>query len=298
MAESRGLKVFSESFSEANVRAMFNQIKTALAREFGRTEQDIENEINSFNFSEDLKNKIIKEFEKAEKSLGGKSFTFSKDLFKNLFDANGAEEQINEIVKIFENKIESLIRVKDRINNDEIFFKIDTTQLDELIEKEERLIELEKKRQDLLNNKKSVSGNTRSINKVQKEIDDIISNLNIDTSKVIDSKEIQQEVNKSKKSVKELENELKKIGNQNILNNTTNKNQINKMKEYVKLYQEYLESVKSSGGKVDETIQSDFDYFMKNDEIKAYNDSLLETKQNILLKIKDLIVTIYILKWS
>lgn len=280
MAESRGLKVFSESFSEANVRAMFNQIKTALAREFGRTEQDIENEINSFNFSEDLKNKIIKEFEKAEKSLGGKSFTFSKDLFKNLFDANGAEEQINEIVKIFENKIESLIRVKDRINNDEIFFKIDTTQLDELIEKEERLIELEKKRQDLLNNKKSVSGNTRSINKVQKEIDDIISNLNIDTSKVIDSKEIQQEVNKSKKSVKELENELKKIGNQNILNNTTNKNQINKMKEYVKLYQEYLESVKSSGGKVDETIQSDFDYFMKNDEIKAYNDSLLETKQN------------------
>lgn len=275
------LKIFSQAFNNKDVEDVLNQIVSTISKETGKAEDEIRSKINeNLSFSKDLQDKIIKEFEKAEKSLGGRSFTFSKDLFKNLFDADGAEEQINEIVKTFENKIESLIKVKDRINNDEIFFKIDTTQLDELIEKEERLIELEEKRQDLINNGRSVSGNTRSINKVQKEIDDILSNLNIDSGKVIDSKEIQQEVNKSKKSVKELENELKKIGNQNILNNTTNKNQINKMKEYVKFYQEYLESVKSSGGKVDETIQSDFDYFMKNDEIKAYNDSLLETKQN------------------
>ena len=275
------LKIFSQAFNNKDVEDVLNQIVNTISKETGKAEDEIRSKINeNLSFSKDLQDKIIKEFEKAEKSLGGRSFTFSKDLFKNLFDADGAEEQINEIVKTFENKIESLIKVKDRINNDEIFFKIDTTQLDELIEKEERLIELEEKRQDLINNGRSVSGNTRSINKVQKEIDDILSNLNIDSGKVIDSKEIQQEVNKSKKSVKELENELKKIGDQNIFNDTTNKNQINKMKEYVKLYQEYFELVKSLGGKVNETIQSDFDYFMKNDEIKAYNDSLLETKQN------------------
>ena len=275
------LKIFSQAFNNKDVEDALNQIVSTISKETGKAEDEIRSKINeNLSFSKDLQDKIIKEFEKAEKSLGGRSFTFSKDLFKNLFDADGAEEQINEIVKTFENKIESLIKVKDRINNDEIFFKIDTTQLDELIEKEERLIELEEKRQDLINNGRSVSGNTRSINKVQKEIDDILSNLNIDSGKVIDSKEIQQEVNKSKKSVKELENELKKIGDQNIFNDTTNKNQINKMKEYVKLYQEYFELVKSLGGKVNETIQSDFDYFMKNDEIKAYNDSLLETKQN------------------
>ena len=275
------LKIFSQAFNNKDVEDVLNQIVSTISKETGKAEDEIRSKINeNLSFSKDLQDKIIKEFEKAEKSLGGRSFTFSKDLFKNLFDADGAEEQINEIVKTFENKIESLIKVKDRINNDEIFFKIDTTQLDELIEKEERLIELEEKRQDLINNGRSVSGNTRSINKVQKEIDDILSNLNIDSGKVIDSKEIQQEVNKSKKSVKELENELKKIGDQNIFNDTTNKNQINKMKEYVKLYQEYFELVKSLGGKVNETIQSDFDYFMKNDEIKAYNDSLLETKQN------------------
>lgn len=280
MAESRGLKVFSESFSEANVKVMFNQIKSALAKELGRTEQDIENEINNFNFSEDLKNKIIKEFEKAEKSLGGRSFTFSKDLFKNLFDADGAEEQINEIVKTFENKIESLIRVKDRINNDEIFFKIDTTQLDELIKKEEKLIELEEKRRNLLNNGKSVSGNTKSRNKIQQEIDDIISNLNIDSGKLIDSKEVQQEVNKSKKSIKELKKELNSIYNRGISPDTTNKKQIDDMKQYVKLYHEYVELVKSSGGTVDGELEGGFNYFLNNNEVKAYNDSLLKSKQN------------------
>ena len=275
------LKIFSQAFNNKDVEDVLNQIVSTISKETGKAEDEIRSKINeNLSFSKDLQDKIIKEFEKAEKSLGGRSFTFSKDLFKNLFDADGAEGQINEIIKTFENKIESLIRIKDRINNDEIFFKIDTTQLDELIEKEEKLIELEEKRQELLNSGKSTSGNTKSRNKIQKEIDDIISNLNIDSGKVIDSKEVQQEVNKSKKSIKELKKELNSIYDKNISPDTTNKKQIDDMKEYIRLYHEYVELVKSSGGTIDGDLEGGFKYFLNNNEVKAYNDSLLKSKQN------------------
>ena len=106
-----GAKIFSQSFNSRDIEATYNKIVSVISKETGKAEDEIKKEIDNLNFGEDLQKKIIEEFEKAEKKIGGKSFSFSKDLFKGLFDSKGSEEEINKVVKIFQSKINSMIEI-------------------------------------------------------------------------------------------------------------------------------------------------------------------------------------------
>ena len=177
------LKVFSQAFNGKDIETVFNQLVSSISKETKKTEKEVIDQINNnLSFSKELQDKIISEFEKAEKSLGGKSFTFSKDLFKGIFDTNGIEEEINKVVKTFENNIESLINLKNRIGDDKVFFSMDTSQLDEAIKKEQQLIELIEKRNSLEKGDRSKTGITRNINNLEKELNSYISNLRSSSS--------------------------------------------------------------------------------------------------------------------
>ena len=140
-----GAKIFSQSFNSKDIEATYNKIVSVISKETGKAEDEIKKEIDNLNFGEDLQKKIIEEFEKAEKKIGGKSFSFSKDLFKGLFDSKGSEEEINKVVKIFQSKINSMIEIKNRINDDKIFVQIDDSQMDNLITKMRSILELREK---------------------------------------------------------------------------------------------------------------------------------------------------------
>lgn len=254
-----GAKIFSQSFNSRDIEATYNKIVSVISKETGKAEDEIKKEIDNLNFGEDLQKKIIEEFEKAEKKIGGKSFSFSKDLFKGLFDSKGSEEEINKVVKIFENKIESIINLKNRIGDDNIFANmmanIDTKQLDELIEKEREFLKLEQERQNLTGANKSRV--TRQRNTLDKElnasVEQIKIDFNVNSSKINKADEALKKYNVSQEEALKKAKELSK--QRNVASSYIDKDNINDIKDMVAYMQRYIELVKQAGGTEDEALK-------------------------------------------
>ena len=254
-----GAKIFSQSFNSRDIEATYNKIVSVISKETGKAEDEIKKEIDNLNFGEDLQKKIIEEFEKAEKKIGGKSFSFSKDLFKGLFDSKGSEEEINKVVKIFENKIESIINLKNRIGDDNIFANmmanIDTKQLDELIEKEREFLKLEQERQNLTGANKSRV--TRQRNTLDKElnasVEQIKIDFNVNSSEINKADEALKKYNVSQEEALKKAKELSK--QRNVASSYIDKDNINDIKDMVAYMQRYIELVKQAGGTEDEALK-------------------------------------------
>lgn len=254
-----GAKIFSQSFNSRDIEATYNKIVSVISKETGKTKDEIKKEIDNLNFGEDLQKKIIEEFEKAEKKIGGKSFRFSKDLFKGLFDSKGSEEEINKVVKIFENKIESIINLKNRIGDDNIFANmmanIDTKQLDELIEKEREFLKLEQERQNLTGANKSRV--TRQRNTLDKElnasVEQIKIDFNVNSSEINKADEALKKYNVSQEEALKKAKELSK--QRNVASSYIDKDNINDIKDMVAYMQRYIELVKQAGGTEDEALK-------------------------------------------
>ena len=254
-----GAKIFSQSFNSRDIEATYNKIVSVISKETGKAEDEIKKEIDNLNFGEDLQKKIIEEFEKAEKKIGGKSFSFSKDLFKGLFDSKGSEEEIDKVVKIFENKIESIINLKNRIGDDNIFANmmanIDTKQLDELIEKEREFLKLEQERQNLTGANKSRI--TRQRNTLDKElnasVEQIKIDFNVNSSEINKADEALKKYNVSQEEALKKAKELSK--QRNVASSYIDKDNINDIKDMVAYMQRYIELVKQAGGTEDEALK-------------------------------------------
>ena len=274
------LKVFSQAFNGKDIETVFNQLVSSISKETKKTEKEVIDQINNnLSFSKELQDKIISEFEKAEKSLGGKSFTFSKDLFKGIFDTNGIEEEINKVVKTFENNIESLINLKNRIGDDKVFFSMDTSQLDEAIKKEQQLIELIEKRNSLEKGDRSKTGITRNINNLEKELNSYISNLRSSSSNLsgqinvptIDEKDLKL-INKYSKDIDIVEKKLKNLNdaaNEDDLTNAQNK-------DFIGYFQQYEKLMKESGQKINKEYQDFYNFLLEDSKLENFANHLKE----------------------
>lgn len=274
------LKVFSQAFNGKDIETVFNQLVSSISKETKKTEKEVIDQINNnLSFSKELQDKIISEFEKAEKSLGGKSFTFSKDLFKGIFDTNGVEEEINKVVKTFENNIESLINLKNRIGDDKVFFSMDTSQLDEAIKKEQQLIELIEKRNSLEKGDRSKTGITRNINNLEKELNSYISNLRSSSSNLsgqiniptIDEKDLKL-INKYSKDIDIVEKKLKNLNdaaNEDDLTNAQNK-------DFIGYFQQYEKLMKESGQKINKEYQDFYNFLLEDSKLENFANHLKE----------------------
>lgn len=274
------LKVFSQAFNGKDIELVFNQLVSSISKETKKTEKEVIDQINNnLSFSKELQDKIISEFEKAEKSLGGKSFTFSKDLFKGIFDTNGIEEEINKVVKTFENNIESLINLKNKIGDDKVFFSMDTSQLDEAIKKEQQLIELIEKRNSLEKGDRSKTGITRNINNLEKELNSYISNLRSSSSNLsgqiniptIDEKDLKL-INKYSKDIDIVEKKLKNLNdaaNEDDLTNAQNK-------DFIGYFQQYEKLMKESGQKINKEYQDFYNFLLEDSKLENFANHLKE----------------------
>lgn len=290
--ENDGLKRFSQSYDKAYIKKMFNSIVKDIANETGRTEEEINDQINKINIGDELSNKIVSELEKAEKILGNKSLKISSNLFKNLFNADSAKAEIKDFVNVFIGEMESLINLKNQINNDKIFMNINDGDLDELMNKLSKLNELKNE----LNDDKNKRGSAKSkaeFNVSEAEIDynkNLIKTLN---NVIKSNPELSNEVNKIYKqtadSLKQtiekynINNESLKKELQNVFNNTfglsikSNTTQTKKdFKDFIGYYQSALKNgldIKSLDP--ENKMQSLFDNLMKIDYYKTFADDLM-----------------------
>lgn len=298
-----GAKIFSQSFNSKDIEATYNKIVSVISKETEKAEDEIKKEIDNLNFGEDLQKKIIEEFEKAEKKIGGKSFSFSKDLFKGLFDSKGSEEEINKVVKIFQSKINSMIEIKNRINDDKIFVQIDDSQMDNLITKMRSILELREK----LENQKSAGertfGTTKSLKTREKNLDTEMESLKSSlasiggggsgsgNNKALEAinqkiKEIEESLKKAKEEAEQFNTTLKDV--EKAYNKYKNKDSDENALNFQKTFQNYIKS----GGdksKLNKDILEYYDFsklsvpdsFIPFKEIKLDTEQLEKAEQKV-----------------
>ena len=253
------LKVFSQKISESEVSKMVDQVIAIIAKQSGRLETEVRKEFQGIQVGEDLADQIINELKKASQILGNKSFNIGADLFKGIFDAKGVEEEINKVVKTFEDKIGALTHLKDQIGDDKIFANmlnnIDTDQLDELIKKTRQLIELEQERNSLSGTDKAKV--TRQIKALDKELSASIGQIkidfNVDTGKINEANEALSKYNVSQEEALKKAKELSK--QRNVSSSYIDKDNIDDIKDMVAYMQRYIELVKQAGGSEDEALK-------------------------------------------
>ena len=301
-----GAKIFSQSFNSRDIEATYNKIVSVISKETGKTKDEIKKEIDNLNFGEDLQKKIIEEFEKAEKKIGGKSFRFSKDLFKGLFDSKGSEEEINKVVKIFQSKINSMIEIKNRINDDKIFVQIDDSQMDNLITKMRSILELREKLENQKSAGERTSGTTKSLKTREKNLDTEMESLKSSlasiggggsgsgNNKALEAinqkiKEIEESLKKAKEEAEQFNTTLKDV--EKAYNKYKNKDSDENTLNFQKTFQNYIKS----GGdksKLNKDILEYYDFsklsvpdsFIPFKEIKIDTEQLEKAEQ----KVKDL----------
>lgn len=300
-----GAKIFSQSFNSRDIEATYNKIVSVISKETGKAEDEIKKEIDNLNFGEDLQKKIIEEFEKAEKKIGGKSFSFSKDLFKGLFDSKGSEEEINKVVKIFQSKINSMIEIKNRINDDKIFVQIDDSQMDNLITKMESILALRAKLEEQKSVGERTSGTTKSLKTREKNLDTEIESLRssfvsvgggtgVGNNKALEAlnqqiKETEENLKKAQKEAEQFKTTLKDV--EKAYNKYKNKDSDENALNFQKTFQNYIKS----GGdksKLNKDILEYYDFskfsvpdnFIPFKEIKVDTEQLEKAEQ----KVKDL----------
>ena len=252
-------RLISQRFSSSDVKNAFNEVKNIIAKEAGVTVSEVNKTLDNMKIGDNIVNKIVAEFERAEKELGGKSFTFSKDLFKGVIDSKGVEEEIDKVIKTFSNKIEAIINLRDRIGNDQIFANVmtnmDTKQLDDVIEKTRQLIELEKERDTLTGKDKARI--TRQRNALDKELNADIGQIKIDfdvdSGKINEANKALEKYNVSQDEALKKAKELSK--QRSVASSYIDKDNIDDIKDMIAYMQRYIELVKQAGGTEDEALK-------------------------------------------
>ena len=214
---SSGIQALVSSFTDKDV----DQALKEIARKIARSVDDVNDQLNKISIDKDAFDNIINQLKALPEEVRKKAQGMSFDLFSDLINADGAEEKIDEAMKTFSNKIQSFVKLRDQIGNDEIIIKADYSQIDELIGKTERLLELQK---ELDKWQKGTSRTKKSINadisSVESEIKSGISNLNVSRGQVgvgvnVDNEalaELDKKIKETEESLKSAREEAEKYG--------------------------------------------------------------------------------------
>ena len=214
---SSGIQALVSSFTDKDVDQALKEIALKIARSV----DDVNDQLNKISIDKDVVNNLVNQIKALPEEVRKKTQGMSFDLFSDLINADGAEEKIDEAFKTFTNKIQSFVKLRDQIGNDELIIKADYSQIDELIGKTERLLELQKEldkwQSGKSRTKKSINAD---ISSVESEIKSGISNLNVSGGQVgvgvnVDNEalaELDKKIKETEESLKSAREEAEKYG--------------------------------------------------------------------------------------
>lgn len=217
LSDALGIQALVQSYDEKAV----NQALASLATKINKSVDDVNKDLNKIKIDKDVMDKIVNQLKALPEEVHKKTQGISFDLFSDLINADGAEEKIDEAMKTFSNKIQSFVKLRDQIGNDELIIKADYSQIDELIGKTERLLELQKEldkwQSGKSRTKKSINAD---ISSVESEIKSGISNLNVSGGQVgvgvnVDNEalaELDKKIKETEESLKSAREEAEKYG--------------------------------------------------------------------------------------
>ena len=271
ISDGLGIQALVQSYDKKAVSQAFAEI----AKDFNKSADELNNEINKIKIDKDVMNNLVNQIRALPEEVRKKTQGMSFDLFSDLINADGAEEKIDEAFKLFSNKIQSFVKLRDQIGNDEIIIKADYSQIDELIQKTERLLKL----QDELNKWKSGKSRTKKsintdISNVESEIKTGISNLNIDITQVgvgvnVDNEalvELDKRIKETEESLKSAREEAEKYGTsldtlkkkvERAYNKSVEDDSDKATKNYLKAVQEY----RKAGGSEKVLSKDELDWY-------------------------------------
>lgn len=217
LSDALGIQALVQSYDEKAV----NQALVSLATKINKSVDDVNKDLNKIKIDKDVVNNLVNQIKALPEEVRKKTQGMSFDLFSDLINADGAEEKIDEAMKTFSNKIQSFVKLRDQIGNDELIIKADYSQIDELIGKTERLLELQKEldkwQSGKSRTKKSINAD---ISSVESEIKSGISNLNVSGGQVgvgvnVDNEalaELDKKIKETEESLKSAREEAEKYG--------------------------------------------------------------------------------------
>ena len=217
LSDGLGIQALVQSYDKKAISQAFTEI----ASQLNKSVDDLNDDLNKIKIDKDVVNNLVNQLKALPEEVRKKAQGMSFDLFSDLINADGAEEKIDEAFKTFTNKIQSFVKLRDQIGNDEIIIKADYSQIDELIGKTERLLELQKEldkwQSGKSRTKKSINAD---ISSVESEIKSGISNLNVSGGQVgvgvnVDNEalaELDKKIKETEESLKSAREEAEKYG--------------------------------------------------------------------------------------
>ena len=208
LSDGLGIQALVQSYDKNAVSKAFTEI----ASQLNKSVDELNDDLNKIKIDKDVVNNLVNQLRALPEEVRKKTQGMSFDLFSDLINANGAEEKIDEAFKLFSNKMQSFVKLRDQIGNDEIIIKADYSQIDELIGKTEKLLELQK---ELDKWQKEASPRTKvsiegDISNLESEIKSGIANLNVSGEQVGVGVNVDNEaLTELDKKIKEIEESLK-----------------------------------------------------------------------------------------
>lgn len=218
LSDGLGIQALVQSYDKNAVSKAFTEI----ASQLNKSVDELNDDLNKIKIDKDVVNNLVNQLRALPEEVRKKTQGMSFDLFSDLINANGAEEKIDEAFKLFSNKMQSFVKLRDQIGNDEIIIKADYSQIDELIGKTEKLLELQK---ELDKWQKEASPRTKvsiegDISNLESEIKSGIANLNVSGEQVgvgvnVDNEaltELDKKIKETEESLKSAREEAEKYG--------------------------------------------------------------------------------------
>lgn len=139
ISDGLGIQALVQSYDKKAVSQAFAEI----AKDFNKSADELNNEINKIKIDKDVMNNLVNQIKALPEEVRKKTQGMSFDLFSDLINADGAEEKIDEAFKVFSNKIQSFVKLRDQIGNDKIIIETDLEDLNKLTDKMREVIELQ-----------------------------------------------------------------------------------------------------------------------------------------------------------
>lgn len=139
ISDGLGIQALVQSYDKKAVSQAFAEI----AKDFNKSADELNNEINKIKIDKDVMNNLVNQIKALPEEVRKKTQGMSFDLFSDLINADGVEEKIDEAFKLFSNKIQSFVKLRDQIGNDKIIIETDLEDLNKLTDKMREVINLQ-----------------------------------------------------------------------------------------------------------------------------------------------------------
>lgn len=272
-----GILALVQSFDEKAV----NDAQKAILSQIKDFTGNINESLDGISIDKDLFKNLIKQIESLPKELRQKMSGISFDFFEQLINSKGSNEKINAAFQNFTQKMLAFNDLKSKINNDEILIKVDTTQLEDLISKQQQILELQEKI-NKATTPQAKSGAKRKLTRVSGEFNDQLNNLGVVSVTTSDSNvkvksPIKEEdiklINKYSVSAEEAQKKLKEL--YKAIESGKDSPAINK--DFIG----YFQQLQDLGAKIEKDYKDYFSFLLEDAPFKNFSNNLRKLKEEV-----------------